>query len=151
MIKPKPVIFPYEQNDVGDGYAAPSECITRKWTPEEQAKYGNIKPTKKEKTPINRVRKLSMYYACKGISNRWQFHNVEKVMRLWKAGADIREIAEKQGRAPIEVIVLLYDLAENGKIEPRHGGLIGWLNVNAPVAPEKPNQVKHTAQNAKDL
>ena len=43
--------FPCEQRDVGDGYAASGECVTRQMTPEERERYGMAEPGGKNTGP----------------------------------------------------------------------------------------------------
>ena len=52
-------------------------------------------------------------------------HEVEQAKTLWRSGLPIQEIADRMEREQIEVFVLLYEFAEEGKIRPRAGGIYG--------------------------
>ena len=56
----------------------------------------------------------------------WLPEELEKVKRYWAYGLHIGEIVERTGRYEIEVVILLLDLAEQGKIKPREGGVLGF-------------------------
>lgn len=55
----------------------------------------------------------------------WEPHEVVLVEELWNRGLPIEEIAKKTKRPVKEVFILIFDRAEQGRIEPRKGGIFG--------------------------
>jgi len=59
----------------------------------------------------------------------WQFEwypaEIRKVIRLYNAGDHLAEIAEKVNSEPRDVLLLLIELVEKGKIEQREGWVWG--------------------------
>ncbi len=55
----------------------------------------------------------------------WDYPNYHQVIRLWKLGTSIQDMAKELNRDPDEVLVLLIDLGHKGKIDVRQGGVYG--------------------------
>ncbi len=55
----------------------------------------------------------------------WLTREVEEVKQLWENGTHLADIAEKYAVTPVEVSVLIMDLAEKGQVEARPGGAVG--------------------------
>ncbi len=69
-----------------------------------------------------------VYIAGEGWSYGWEItphDEVTQVIHLWQMGMPLPEIAETMAREPVEVIILLADLAEKHRVRTRPGGLGG--------------------------
>lgn len=55
----------------------------------------------------------------------WNESDVNKFRMLWKQGTSVQEIAVALSRNPLEVVLLVIDLAEHEKIERRPTGIYG--------------------------
>lgn len=50
---------------------------------------------------------------------------VEEFVRYWKDGYGIKDISKEMKRTPTEILLLVVDRAEIGKIKPRKKGIFG--------------------------
>ena len=66
-----------------------------------------------------------LYIACADFDFTWTKLEVERAVKFWGYGLPVDKIAEKLGRPITDTFVLLYDLAEQGKVDPRPGGIFG--------------------------
>ena len=66
-----------------------------------------------------------LYIACEDWNFAWTPDELQTVKRGWKEGHHITYIAGEIMRPVREVAVLIMDLAENGKIKARPGGVFG--------------------------
>ncbi len=55
----------------------------------------------------------------------WNESDVERFRDMWNNGISVQEIAKKFGRHPVDVVLLVIDLAEQEKIEHRPSGIYG--------------------------
>lgn len=53
-------------------------------------------------------------------------NELEEIIVYWNEGCNIKEIAEKMKRKPIEVLLLALDRAEIGEIKQREKGIFGY-------------------------
>ena len=66
-----------------------------------------------------------LYIALLNNDLSFTHEEVSKVKTMWKAGADVYKMAQDMDREPSEIMALLIDLSERGKIESRPGGIFG--------------------------
>ena len=66
-----------------------------------------------------------LYIACEDLDLSWYHHEVRQVIADWEAGVPLGDMASRLGRDPDEVAILLMDLARQGRIKPREGGVYG--------------------------
>ncbi len=63
-----------------------------------------------------------LYIACENYDFSFFKEEVEQVKQSYKQGVPILNIAKDTKRHEVEIALLLVDLAEKGKITPRHSG-----------------------------
>jgi hypothetical protein len=68
---------------------------------------------------------LAPYIACEDMDFAWDMTDVLDVIAMWQHGKPLQDMAEYLGRDPDEVAILLIDLARQGRITPREGGVMG--------------------------
>ena len=69
--------------------------------------------------------KEELIIALSDLDFSWYPAEVEQVKELWQKGIGTAEIAKKFSREVDEVFLLLLDLARQGEIRSREGGLYG--------------------------
>jgi hypothetical protein len=67
----------------------------------------------------------TIYRACESLDLEFRGYEVDQVVRDWNAGVDVAAIARKAGRKPLEVGILIADLAEQGQVDSRENGVYG--------------------------
>lgn len=83
-----------------------------------------------------------LYIACEDFDFTWTKAEVERVIKFWAYGYPVDKIATKLGRPVTDTFVLLYDLAEKGKITSRPGGILGNAVDGFPNRPARgPNGI----------
>ena len=71
--------------------------------------------------------KEEKYICFLDLNLAWMPEEMEKVKRYWEYGLPLWEIVRLlSGRYELEVVLLLLDLAEKGKLKPREGGVLGF-------------------------
>jgi len=66
-----------------------------------------------------------LYIALEGFDFGWEPEQVYAVAEDYRAGVSVPDMVEKYKRHPVEVAVLIMDLAERRVIEPRPSGVWG--------------------------
>jgi hypothetical protein len=74
-----------------------------------------------EKLAINE----RLYIACVDYDFSWRQEQVKRAVAYWEQGMPLLEIAAKFKRRQEEVLLLLVDLATQGEITGRPGGILG--------------------------
>lgn len=64
-----------------------------------------------------------LYIACEEFDFSFFKGEVEQVKQSYKQGIPVLDIARDIKRDEVEIAILLIDLAEKGKITPRHSGV----------------------------
>lgn len=67
-----------------------------------------------------------LYIALEGFDFGWNPELVYAVAKDYRAGVSVPDMVEKYKRHPVEVAVLIMDLAERRVIEPRPSGVWGF-------------------------
>lgn len=67
-----------------------------------------------------------LYVALEDFDFGWEPELVYAVAEDYRAGVSVPDMVEKYKRHPVEVAVLIMDLAERGVIEPRPSGVWGF-------------------------
>lgn len=119
------VKLPFETKGSGADYSAPSEVKKSFLSPDELEKYRNMPGPGGKPSPIFSMAEKRFIFACPNLNRKWQEYAVEKVKLLWADDLPVDDIAEIMKRETIEVIVLIYHLAEQDQILSREGGLLG--------------------------
>lgn len=78
-----------------------------------------------DKTKLRPLQEL--YIAFDGYDLSFYPAEVEQVGLMWRRGVGIDVIAEKLGREQEECVILVMDLALQGLLGPRPGGLLGTV------------------------
>ncbi|WP_342045944.1 helix-turn-helix domain containing protein [Bacillus sp. OTU530] len=73
------------------------------------------------------VERRATYIALEDLNFLWDEDDVLKFREMWEEGLSLPAIAKQLKRKQNEVVVLVLDQAEEGKIKPRRGGLWGWV------------------------
>lgn len=68
---------------------------------------------------------IKTYYPCDELEFAWEFEDVKRFDAMWNDGESVWSIAEKLGRDPDEVAILVIDRKRKGKIAIRSGGVFG--------------------------
>ncbi|TFW48012.1 hypothetical protein [Bacillus sp. 005/A4HT-01/001] len=66
-----------------------------------------------------------VYYACPSSDFIWDEKDIILFREMWQNHEPIRHIANRLARNVDEILLLIIDQAELGKIEPRKGGALG--------------------------
>lgn len=66
-----------------------------------------------------------LYTALADLDFTWYADEVTQVIRWWEDGIALGDMADRLGRNPDEVAILLIDLARSDKIKEREGGVYG--------------------------
>lgn len=66
-----------------------------------------------------------VYYACPSSDFIWCEKDIISFRKMWQEHEPIRHIANRLARNVDEILLLIIDQAELGKIEPRKGGALG--------------------------
>jgi len=70
--------------------------------------------------------RLSVYVALEDVNFIWcEITEIPIVEKMWREGAPIWEIAERVGRDPDEVAILIMDRVRKRFLRPRPGGVFG--------------------------
>jgi hypothetical protein len=69
---------------------------------------------------------MALYIAHESNNFGWEQTELERFRELWKTGASFEDIAKKLRRKQMDVILLILDQYEQGKLEARKGGVYGW-------------------------
>lgn len=69
-----------------------------------------------------------LYIALQELDFSWYPHEVERVIEMWERGTPIWDMSVEFGRCQEEVFLLLLDLAMNGRVKRRPGGICGVGN-----------------------
>lgn len=64
-----------------------------------------------------------LYFACENFDLTFTMEEVDYVLKSYQEGVSMLEVTEKLQRNQVEIAILLMDLAERGKIEPRPSGI----------------------------
>lgn len=64
-----------------------------------------------------------LYIACEKFDFSFFKEEVEQIKQRYKQGVPVLDIAEDMKRHEVEIAILLVDLAERGRITPRHSGV----------------------------
>ena len=73
-----------------------------------------------------KLRPSELYIACDGMDFSWYPAEVERVIADYNTGLSLAEMAANVGGRDIdELFILLLDLARQGKIKARPGGVLG--------------------------
>lgn len=70
-------------------------------------------------------KRLNIYIACEDYDFTWDVTELATFRTLWRAGLSIPDIAKEMHRHEIEVAILAMDQAEQARIKPRDGGILG--------------------------
>lgn len=82
--------------------------------------------TRLELQYMNQTRQ-KVYIACETLDFIWDEKDIKQIDQLWRDGYSIWDIAEQFDRDPDELLILLIDRAKRGRIKPRKGGVLGWM------------------------
>ncbi|WP_144472757.1 hypothetical protein, partial [Bacillus pumilus] len=66
-----------------------------------------------------------VYYACPQNDFIWCERDIKAFWKMWQDHESVRHIANRLARKVDDVMLLIIDQAELGKIEPRKGGALG--------------------------
>ncbi|QKL22565.1 hypothetical protein G4D59_12850 [Bacillus altitudinis] len=66
-----------------------------------------------------------VYYACPYSDFIWDEKDIILFRQMWQDHEPIRHIANRLARNVDDILLLILDQAESGKIEPRKGGVFG--------------------------
>lgn len=66
-----------------------------------------------------------VYYACPKNDFIWCERDIKAFWKMWQDHESVRHIANRLARKVDDVMLLIIDQAELGKIEPRKGGALG--------------------------
>lgn len=85
------------------------------------------------KIEIMHIRDLNekKYIVGLDLNFAWLAEEIESVKRLWTGGYHLSDIAASVRRRDIEVFLLLHELLEQGRMEPRQGNILGWRGADA--------------------
>lgn len=75
-----------------------------------------------------KLRPAELYIALDSLDFTWFPDEVSQAIEAWEGGIHISDIAKAFRRPEAEVFLLLLDLASQGKITEREGGIFGKLH-----------------------
>lgn len=102
---------------------------------EVAARYGPPKHSREKLSPLaeltdpviqqkkQEIRKK--YTSGRDLSLTWDVEQVNQVIEDYQAGKPIWDMAERYQRKQLELAILIAELAEDGRIESREGGVYG--------------------------
>jgi len=73
------------------------------------------------------VERRVTYIALENLNFLWDEDEIIKFREMWEEGLSLPDIAEAFKRPQKEIAIIIIDQAEEGKIQPRKGGLWGWV------------------------
>lgn len=79
----------------------------------------------KKKKRIDKTGKQYIVFFDSEIDLSWTMSEVEKICNLWNEGVSVMDISSMFDRYPLEVVLLIIDLAEQDKIVKRPSGIFG--------------------------
>lgn len=69
--------------------------------------------------------RTNIYVACEEYDFTWDECEVSRFRMLWQEGMSIPDMAKELKRHQNEIIILAIDQAEQSRIKPRPGGILG--------------------------
>ena len=108
-------------------YTLPMDEIIKKYGPPQRG--DKVTPIAKLSDPaLNETRQKKKKVTCKNLNLAWDEEAVNSIIEDYNYGLPIWEISQKHKRKEMEVAILIAELAEEERIEPRAGGVYGTAN-----------------------
>nr|WP_309099092.1 helix-turn-helix domain-containing protein [Fredinandcohnia onubensis] len=78
-------------------------------------------------TSVKRYSKTrrKLYIALEEVDHNWCIDEVKIFEKMWNAGVSLEDISTYFKRHPVEIVLLIIDRADQGRIKPRPEGLGG--------------------------